>query len=351
MPLVASRVLVLPAALVLALGAGAASASPADRTTGPADRTTGPADRTTGPADRTNGAASNSSAGPLTFALLGDTPYGEEQRAVFPALVADIDADPKVRLVLHAGDVKGGSQTCDDARFLDLAELYGTFHDPFVLTPGDNDWTDCHRPNNGSYLPTERLDRIREIFYPQPHSTIGQRPMHLDTQADDPQHSAYVENTMFERSRVVFAAVHVVGSRNGLAPWSGLPGGDQPEVREAEVAAREAAALAWIDEAFDRAEAGRAEGVLLLLQAEPVAGSEAFAAVRERIVARSAAFDGQVLLVHGDEHRYEAEPAYAGVPNLTRLETFGDTATDWLRVTVDPRTDALFSWQPQVVGS
>jgi hypothetical protein len=328
-PLAASRVLVLPAALALALTSGAASASPPDRTTGP---------------------ASNSSAAPLTFALIGDTPYGEEQRVVFPELVADIDADPKVRFVLHAGDVKGGSQTCDDSRFLDLAELYGTFDDPFVLTPGDNDWTDCHRPNNGSYLPTERLDRVREIFYPDPHRTTGERRLHVDTQADDPQHSAYVENTVFERSRVVFAAVHVVGSRNGLAPWSGLPGGDQPEVRLAEVAAREAAALAWIDEAFDRAQAGEAEGVLLLLQAEPVAGDEAFAAVRERIVSRAAGFDGQVLLVHGDEHRYEAEPAYAAVPSLTRLETFGDTATDWLRVTVDPRTEQLFSWETQVVG-
>jgi hypothetical protein len=28
------------------------------------------------------------------FALLGDTPYGEDQRAAFPALVNTINADP-----------------------------------------------------------------------------------------------------------------------------------------------------------------------------------------------------------------------------------------------------------------
>ena len=293
----------------------------------------------------------NSSAAPLSFALLGDTPYGDAQRAQFPALLDDVNTDPKVRLVLHAGDVKSGSQTCDDARFLDLAQLYDRFEDPFVLTPGDNDWTDCHRKNNGSFVPTERLDRIREIFYPDPESTLGQRSMRVQTQAADPEHAAYVENTVFERSRVVFAAVHVVGSRDGLLPWTGLPGGDQPAVRLAEVAARQAAALDWIDAAFDRAEAGKAEGVLLLLQAEPVANDPAYAAIRERILTRSAAFDGKVLLVHGDEHRFEAEPAYGGVANLTRLETYGDTATEWLRVTVDPRDDAVFSWESQTVGS
>ncbi len=40
---------------------------------------------------------------PLTFALLGDTPYGDEQRVIFPALVEDINAEPGVRMVLHAG--------------------------------------------------------------------------------------------------------------------------------------------------------------------------------------------------------------------------------------------------------
>ena len=57
-----------------------------------------------------------------------------------------------------------------------------------------------------------------------------------------------------------------------------------------------------------------------------------------------------MLLAHGDEHRYEEEPGYAGVPNLTRLETCGDTAAEWLRLTVDPRTPEVFSWEPQTVG-
>ncbi|MEU6787396.1 hypothetical protein ABZ912_50105 [Nonomuraea angiospora] len=42
--------------------------------------------------------------------------------------------------------------------------LFGTFDDPFVLTPGDNEWTDCHRTAAGGYAPTERLDAVRTFL-------------------------------------------------------------------------------------------------------------------------------------------------------------------------------------------
>lgn len=300
------------------------------------------------PAPAAAGAPVNSGAGPLTFALLGDTPYGDAQRAQFPALLGEINDDPKVRLVLHAGDVKDGSSTCDDARFADLGALYDGFSDPFVLTPGDNEWTDCHRAAAGRFLPTERLEAVRRYFFPQAGRTLGRRPMRVQTQAGDPDHAAYVENVLFERSRVVFATVHVVGSENDLAPWADLPGGDRPDLRLAEFAARRDAALAWIDRAFDAAADRNAAGVLLLMQAEPT-DTPGFAAIRARIAARAAAFGRPVLLAHGDEHVFEVEPGYAGVPNLTRLETFGDTASHWLRVTIDRRQPGLFSWTPETV--
>ncbi len=148
---------------------------------------------------------------------------------------------------------------------------------------------------------------------------------------------------------MTFATVHVVGSENGLAPWSGLTGGDRPAEREAEVAARTAAALDWIDRTFDEAETSEATGVLLLMQAEPIE-SPGYSAIRALIAERRAAFGRPVLLVHGDEHVYEVEPGYAGVANLTRLETFGETASQWLRVRVDRRDPAVFSWHPMTCG-
>ncbi|MGL5851024.1 MAG: metallophosphoesterase, partial [Phycicoccus sp.] len=224
-----------------------------------------------------------SRAGTTTIALLGDTPYGPEQRVQFPALVDEVNRDRKVRLVLHAGDIKSGSESCGDALLSASLADYERFADPFVLTPGDNEWTDCHRTSAGSFVPTERLDRVRELFYPEPGRTLGRREATVVSQATRPtaaEHAAYVENVRFTRSRVVFASVHVVGSSNDLAPWDQLPGGDRPTERIAEFEARRAANLAWIDAAFDRAERTRAPGVVILMQAEPVEGDPGFEAER-----------------------------------------------------------------------
>jgi hypothetical protein len=283
---------------------------------------------------------------PVTFALLGDTPYGDAQRAQFPGLVDAINADPAVRMVLHAGDVKNGTSTCDDARLTDVAGLFDTFDDPFVLTPGDNEWTDCHGPTAGRYLPTERLDAVRRILFPRPGRTLGRRPMVVANQSNVAAHSAYRENVRFSSGGVVFASVHVVGADNDLQPWTGLVGGDRPAARRAEFEARRDAAISWIDAAFSTATSTSAAGVLLLLQAEPLT-TPGYADVRRRIMDSARAFGRPVLLVHGDEHIYEVQRAYAGVPNLTRLETYGSTATAWLRVTVDARTPEVFSWTPR----
>ena len=51
----------------------------------------------------------------FSFALIGDMPYGAAEEPGFDALIADLNADPSLRFVLHAGDIKGGSERCDDA--------------------------------------------------------------------------------------------------------------------------------------------------------------------------------------------------------------------------------------------
>ena len=86
-----------------------------------------------------------------------------------------------------------------------------------------------------------------------------------------------------------------------------------------------------------------------MMQAEPTDGA-AYQTIRNKIVARADSFNKPVLLMHGDEHSYEAEPGYAGVSNLTRLETFGTTTSKWLRVKVDPSSSTVFSWKERTVS-
>src|SRR6476620_4063558 len=86
-----------------------------------------------------------------TFAVIGDVPYGATQIAAFPSWIQQINADPDVTSVIHLGYIKNGSSVCSDDYFAMIRQDFDTFADPFVYTPGDNEWTDCHRTNNGAY--------------------------------------------------------------------------------------------------------------------------------------------------------------------------------------------------------
>lgn len=286
----------------------------------------------------TSARADDRSANRVTVAVIGDVPYGEVQEASFGQLVEAVNTDPKVRTVIHVGDTKSGSTACTDDRLTAVRDAFETFEDPVVYTPGDNEWTDCHRPAAGRYDPLERLATVRALYFAEPGSTLGRRPEHVEFQPE------LVENVRWVQSRVAFATLHVVGSDNGLAPWTGNSA--PTPAQAAEVAARVDATLAWVDATFDAAERDGLAGVVLSMQADtfptPGAGQ---ADIVDRIAERSARFDGQVLLVQGDSHRYLVDHPLP-LENLTRIVVHGETLPfEYLRLTIDPRDPGLFSWE------
>jgi hypothetical protein len=281
--------------------------------------------------------ADDRSANRVTVAIIGDVPYGDSQEAMFGQLVNAVNADPKVRRVVHVGDTKSGSTLCTDERLFAIRTAFDSFEDPVVYTPGDNEWTDCHRPAAGGYDPLERLATIRSLYFSQPGSTLGRHPGRVDFQ---PQ---LVEDVRWVQSRVVFATLHVVGSNNGLAPWTGntVPTAAQA----AEVAARVDATTAWVDTTFDVAERDGLEGVVLMMQADTFPADTGQQAVVDRIASRAGAFDGPVLLVQGDSHQYLVDHPL-GLSNVTRIVVHGETLPfEYLRLTIDPRNPARFSWE------
>jgi hypothetical protein len=287
---------------------------------------------------------------PFTFAVIGDIPYGAAEIASFPANIAQINDDPSVQFVAHLGDIKNGSSTCDDAYFAQIRTDFDLFQDPLVYTVGDNEWTDCHRPNNGGYNPLERLAAVRDVFFDRPGHTLGQQSVGVQSQAD----RGIPENVSWTRAGVRFAAVDVVGSNNGLAPWTGHTSATPEQV--AEEHARMAATIDLVNQTFDRAQHGQA--VVLMLQADmfdptvtnpQISDYSAFQPLVQTIAARAAAHDGSVYLFNGDSHVYNGDhPLASGsqwlsfygvttpADNLTRITVDGsDNAHDYLRVRVD----------------
>jgi len=311
------------------------------------------------------------SANPYTLAVIGDIPYGAQKLEDFPKLIALMNADPKVDVAVHLGDIKAGSSSpCTDEYFTTIRGLFDTFQDPLVYTPGDNEWTDCHvaSKNNGLYTPTERLAAVRALFFPVPGQTLGGRKKQLLTQADDPGNSAFVENTMFMESRVVFAALNITGSNNDLASWgSPLPADAASFPTQAEeVASRAQANTAWLNKAFALANTEDAAGVVLFMQADmwdPTAKLDGFDALVTQIGTLAAAFGKPVLILEGDSHRFKVDNPFSASPenalahalhpstpvaeNVTRMVVEGsDGRTEYVRLTIDPKptTGSIFSW-------
>jgi Calcineurin-like phosphoesterase len=207
------------------------------------------------------GTPDDGSATAVTYAIIGDIPYGQPQIANFPNDIDDINGDPQVRLVVHLGDIKNGSSRCDTSYFQTILDELQGFKDPLVYTPGDNEWTDCHRANNGGYTPTERLATIRQLFFANPGQSLGGRSKALDAQA-----APFVENTRWSQSRVVFGMLDVPGSNNDWAPWFNITPRSQTQVDE--YVGRNAANLAWLDHVFTVAKDDDAAAVALGIQAD-----------------------------------------------------------------------------------
>jgi hypothetical protein len=304
-------------------------------------------------------APSGGGQGGFGFAVIGDIPYGAAQIARFPAVVDQINADPQVQLVDHLGDIKDGSSQCTDQYFAQVRAQFDRFEDPFVYTPGDNEWTDCHRPNNGAYDPLERLTKVRQVFFDRPGKTLGQHAVGVDSQTS----RGFPENVSYTRAGVAFAALHVVGSNNDLATWTGRPGPTDAQV--AEEKARTAATLDLINATFDAAADQKA--VVLLMQADmfdptvpnpQLADYSAFQPIVRAIATRSAALGKPVYLFNGDSHVYNSDqPLTPGskwlsfygapaAPNLTRVTVDGSTGVnDYLRVSVKPADPKVLAWE------
>ena len=331
-----------------------------------------------------NGGDDNDDGGErYAIGLWGDLPYSDVQAQIgVPNLIADMNRQD-LQFTVHDGDLKGGNgtpgsvtpTTCVDELYAQGLGFLNSLRAPAILTPGDNDWTDCDRPSNGGFSSLERLDHERMVFFSDTRS-LGRRSIRMDVQAaplcrgvagDVP----CVENRRWQVGGVTFVTLNIQGSCNNLCDTAPDP---------AEWAARNAANIAWLQDTFRVAKQRGSAAVMIISQANPGwhpfendasprdpvtlvqldAKPDGFRDFLLALRAEVIAFRKPVAYVHGDTHTFRIDkPLFDAqgrrLENFTRLETFGDNAANgtndvnWVKVLVDVRSREVFAFQPQIV--
>lgn len=216
--------------------------------------------------------------------MLGDTPYSQAQIERLERVIDELNAQP-LEFVVHVGDIGGSAAACADPWLLERKAQFARIKHPFILLPGDNEWSDCREP-------LERLRRWREIF--------------CDTPGE------FCEHRRWEARGWVFVALNVPGHDNNVGhPEHG------PRMKRV-LADLDAAAAAARDK----------EGLVILMQANPFL-PRGFGEILKALEDLAAQRPGRVVLIHGDTHVYrDDEP----LPGLRRIEVWGAPFVTWLRL-------------------
>ncbi len=308
---------------------------------------------------------------PYSVGLWGDMPYAKaNDEPHIPALIADMNASD-IAFSLYDGDIKDGSSKCTDDIYDSALTMFDSLKKPVFYIPGDNEWTDCHRTNNGGYDNLERLAHVRTVMFAKPDS-LGMETVMPERQGKAGE--KFVENMRYAKGGAMFVGLNVPGSNNnkvnddeGCTKKSARTP-EQCAADNAEYAERDAANIVWLKESFAKAKAEGVKGIMIVIQGDPgfdvpeteeddesrLPGRDGYAAFLDALSAETMAYEGQVVLVHGDTHFFKIDKplkdAFHLLPNLTRVQTFGSPNIHWIKVTVGATTRDVFTFSPMIVA-
>jgi hypothetical protein len=293
--------------------------------------------------------AKSGPAAPFTIVAMGDAPYTDIFDFIrFSGLIYTINTLGPT-FTVHVGDFKSGGGRCTDRRLTMIKGYFNDFKSALIYTPGDNEWTDCHRLTAGGWDPLDRLDLLRRHYFAKPMG-LGQAPIPLIRQSDVGPFKKYVENARWDHGGVGFLTAHVVGSYNNA---------EQRNVAaRKEFAERDKASSTWISDGFAWARKSGKKGLVIFIHADPLRGRDhnrkvgrPFKRTISALTKGALDFKKPVLLVHGDFHKYKLDKPFtdgAGkrIENLTRLEVQGAPEVWATRITIDPGSATLFDIAP-----
>ncbi len=293
------------------------------------------------------------------IALVADTPQWPAAEADTATLFEMMNAQ-QVAMIIHAGGVKGDTESCGDALLNARLQVLADSPAPLLYVPGETDWAECQTPSNGLFDPVERLNRLRELFFPL-DTTLGRRTLPVVRQSDQALFRSYRENVRLVTGGVMLVGLNLPGDNNHYRSEGG---------RNGEFEDRREANRQWLARAFSVAEQRDLPGIVVIAHADPQFGNgwekrgkptlldafvrhgarDGYLEFKRQLRDLSSKFPGQVLLVHASDSGFSVDKPLrdtAGkiVANFTRVALPTGSPSRWTELTITPGTRSVFQVQ------
>jgi VCBS repeat-containing protein len=243
---------------------------------------------------------------PVIFSVTGDVPYGSSEISVFQDQIDDHNTFSPASFIVHVGDILAGDESCNESRYITVADILKTSEVPAFIVPGDNETTDCSNPSQGWSYWQDHLLRIEENF-------CGTPPVE--------RQSSQEENFAFVLDGMLFIGIHLVGGSNSSSILQ----------RDAD----------WVEQQFT-SKVASVRGAVIFSQAGPGGNSLFFNAFEDA----AAAFGKPILFIHGDGHSWKLDHPFSE-PNVLRVQIDrGDGPPVQVTASLDPSDMFQFERDP-----
>ena len=251
----------------------------------------------------------------LTFFAIGDVPYSDLEACLIPHELdkaANSGADAK--FLLHLGDIRDGKpyvnsggqpRPCPEYLYEDVATIFEKSFVPTIFSMGDNAWLDCEDPDESYTFWKKHLltfNERKDLGWPELGATVSRNEDHI------------------EMYSFVLKDVLVIGQGLPGEGWSDDHAWNQWNVYLDENAR-------WMEKSFAENEF---KAVIICGNSSKGWNERYFLRLEE--VAKQNP-DVPIMFL-GDEHEFQEEPEFRGIPNLHRI-ALDDVVTPTL-ITVDP---------------
>ncbi|KND62060.1 putative transmembrane protein [Candidatus Burkholderia verschuerenii] len=294
-----------------------------------------------------------------SFAVVANALTRPADEAPVRQMLDAIGRDRDISFIVYDGNVKGSAEACRDGIFEARHDVLDSARTPLVLLLGQHDWADCGTPQAGGYDPVERLDFVRQLFFPDANS-LGQSPLTLARESDVARFRTFREIVRWQDQGVAFIGLNAPSPNNHYLSAGG---------RNGEFEDRAVATSFWLEHAAETARRTEMRALVVILQGDPDFSRyerrerfpwlrfsrssqprDGFLELKRNLVKAAEAFRGPVIVIHGTDtpepNGFHIDQPLRNdkgltVTNLTRVAVaLKRPQSQWLEVQSDSR------WRP-----